>query len=180
MCEPRTCRCKSWVWKRGRNQSSNCQHLLDHGESKGVSEKHLLLLHWLCKSFWLCGLQQTRKILKQIGVPDHLTFLLRYLYGGQEATVQIGYVTTQSVQLSHSIVSNSLQPYESQHARPHCPSQTPGVYSDSCQSSRWCFPAILYSVVPFASCPQSLPASGSFQMSQFFAWRISFRMDCNN
>ena len=64
----------------------------------------------------------------------------------------------------------TLQPHESQHARPPCPSSTPGVYSSSCPSSRWCHPAISSSVVPFSSCPQSLPASGSFPMSQLFAW----------
>ena len=72
-------------------------------------------------------------------------------------------------QLSHSVVSDSLRPHESQHARPPCPSPTPGVYSNSCPSSRWCHPAISSSVVPF-SCPQSLPASGSFPVSQLFAW----------
>ena len=74
-----------------------------------------------------------------------------------------------SVQFSHSVVSNSLRPYGLQHARPPCPSQTPGVYSNSCPSSQWCHPAISPSVVPFSSCLQSFPASGSFQMSQLFA-----------
>ena len=74
-----------------------------------------------------------------------------------------------SVQFSRSVVSNSLRPHESQHARPPCPSPIPGVYSDSCPSIRWCHPAISSSVVPFSSCPQSLPASGSFPMSQLFA-----------
>ena len=68
-----------------------------------------------------------------------------------------------SVQFSHSVVSNSLQPHESQHARPPCPSPTPGVHSDSRPSSQWCHPAISSSVVPFSSCLQSLPASESFQ-----------------
>ena len=67
-------------------------------------------------------------------------------------------------------MSDSLRPHESQHARPPCPKQTPGVYSNSCPSSLWCHPAISSSVVPFSSCPQSLPASGSFPMSQLFAW----------
>ena len=67
-------------------------------------------------------------------------------------------------------MSDSLQPHESQHTRPPCPSQTPGIYSNLCPSSRWCHPTILSSVVPFSSCPQSLPASGSFPMSQLFAW----------
>ena len=67
-------------------------------------------------------------------------------------------------------MSNSLQPHESQHARPPCPSPTPVVHPNSCPSSRWCHQAISSSVVPFSSCPQSLPASGSFPMSQLFAW----------
>ena len=74
-----------------------------------------------------------------------------------------------SDQISHSVVSNSLQPHESQHARPPCPSPTPGVHSDSRPSSQWCHPAISSSVVPFSSCPQSLPASGSFPVSRLFA-----------
>ena len=67
-------------------------------------------------------------------------------------------------------MSNSLQPHESQHTRPPCPSPTPGVHSNSCPSSHWCHPAISSSVIPFSSCPQSLPASESFPMSQLFAW----------
>ena len=73
-------------------------------------------------------------------------------------------------QSSRSVVSDSLQPHESQHARPPCPSPTPGVHSDSCPSSQWWDPAISSSVIPFSSCPQSLPASESFSMSQLFAW----------
>ena len=65
-------------------------------------------------------------------------------------------------------MSNSLQPHESQHARPPCPSPTPRVYSNSCPSTRWCHPAISSSVIPFSSCLQSLPVSGSFPMSQLF------------
>ena len=75
-----------------------------------------------------------------------------------------------SDQISHSVVSNSLRPHESQHTRPPHPSPTPGVHSDSHPSSRWCHPDISSSVVPFSSCPQSLPASESFPMSQLFAW----------
>ena len=76
-----------------------------------------------------------------------------------------------SVQFSHSVVSDSLRPHELQHARPPCPSQIPRVYSNSCPSGRWCHPTISSSVVPFSSCPQSLPASGSFPVSQLFTWR---------
>ena len=90
-------------------------------------------------------------------------------------------------------MSNSLQPHESQHTRPPCPSPSPGVHSDSHPLSQWCHPAISSSVVPFSSCAQSLPASESFPMSQLFTWGgqstgvsalasflpmlISFRMD---
>jgi len=89
-------------------------------------------------------------------------------------------------------MSDSLRPHESQHARPPCPSPTPGVYPNSHPSSRWCHPAISSSVVPFSSCPKSFPSSGSFPMSQLFAWggqsigvsasasvfpMISFKMD---
>jgi len=73
-------------------------------------------------------------------------------------------------QISHSVVSDSLRPHELQHSRPPCPSPTPGVHWDSCPSSQWCHPAISSSVIPFSSCPQSLPASESFPMSQLFAW----------
>ena len=75
-----------------------------------------------------------------------------------------------SVQFSHSVLSDSLRPHESQHARPPYPSPTPGVHSNSRPSNQWCHPAISSSVVPFSSCPQSLPASESFPMSQLFAW----------
>ena len=75
-----------------------------------------------------------------------------------------------SVQFSHSVVSDSLRPHESQHTRPPCPSPTPRVHSNSCPSSQWCHPAISSSVVPFSSRPQSLSASESFPMSQLFAW----------
>ena len=75
-----------------------------------------------------------------------------------------------SVQFSRSVVSDSLRPHESQHARPPCPSPTPRVHSNSCPSIRWCHPAISSSVVPFSSFSQSFPASESFPMSQPFAW----------
>ena len=74
-----------------------------------------------------------------------------------------------SVQFSRSVTSDSLRPHESQHIRPPCPSPTPGVHSNSCPLSRWCHPAISSSVIPFSSCPQSLPASESFPMSQLLA-----------
>ena len=91
----------------------------------------------------------------------------------------------QSVQFSHSVVSDSLRPHESQHARPPCPSPTPGVYLNSYPSSQWCHPANSSSVVPFSSCPRSLPASGSFTMSQLPMrwpkyWSFSFSISPSN
>ena len=79
-------------------------------------------------------------------------------------------IANYSVQFSCSVVSDSLRPHGSQHARPPCSSPTPGVYPNSCPLSQWCHPAISSSVIPFSSCPQSLPASGSFPMSQLFTW----------
>ena len=73
-------------------------------------------------------------------------------------------------QFSLSVMSNSSWPYELQHTRPPCPSPTPGVHSNSGPSSQWCHRAMSSSVIPFSSCPQSLPASESFPMSQLFAW----------
>ena len=67
-------------------------------------------------------------------------------------------------------MSDSLRPHESQHTRPPCPSPTARVHSNSCASSQWCHPTISSSVIRFSSCPQSFPASGSFPMSQLFAW----------
>ena len=78
----------------------------------------------------------------------------------------IGHLT---VQFSHSVASDSLRPHGLQHARPPCSSPTPRAYSNSCPLSQWCHPTVSSSVVPFSSCLQSFPASGSFQMSQFFA-----------
>ena len=78
-------------------------------------------------------------------------------------------IQVHSVQFSRSIVVDSLWPHELQHARPPCPSPTPRVYPNPCPLNWWCYPNISSSTVPFSSCPQSFPASGSFQMSQLFA-----------
>ena len=90
-----------------------------------------------------------------------------------------------AVQFSRSIVSDSLQPHESQHARPPYPSPTPGVYSNSSPSSWWCHPAVSSSVVPFSSCPQSLPESGPFPESTLRMrwpkyWSFSFNINPSN
>ena len=107
---------------------------------------------WHCKSTWKFGIQTA-----QFG----LHFLLNLVYtsgGGPNILL-----------FSCSVVSDSLQPHGLQHARLPCPSPTPGICSNSCPLSRWCHPTISSSVLPFSSCLQPFPASGSFLMSQFFA-----------
>ena len=89
---------------------------------------------------------------------------------GQFWTLWDSQVALSSVQFCHSVMSDSLRPHESQHARPPWPSPTPGLHSDSCPLRQWCHPAISSSVVPFSSCFQSLPASESFPVSQLFTW----------
>ena len=93
-------------------------------------------------------------------------FCYKYIKSTTEFYILVLYPS----QFSRSVVSNSLRPHELQHTRPPCPSPTPRVHSNSHPSSRWCHPAISSSVVPFSSCPQSLQASESFLMSQFFTW----------
>ena len=91
--------------------------------------------------------------------------LLAILWNSTFSCIYLSFI---GIQFSHSVMSNSLRPHGLQHARPPCPSPTPGVYSNSCPSRRWCHPAISSSVVPFSSRLQSFPASGSFLVSQFF------------
>ena len=97
-----------------------------------------------------------------------LNFLLTFVYG--DYCHRDFSLKKWSNVFSHSVMSDSWRPHESKHARPPCPSPTPEDYSNSCPSNRWCHPAITSSIVLFSSCPQSLPASGSFPMSQLFTW----------
>ena len=90
------------------------------------------------------------------------------LFQSLNATLRYYSVQFSSVQFNCSVVSDSLRPHELQHARPPCPSPTPGVHPNPCPLSRWCHSTISPSVIPFSSCPQSFPASGSFPMSQLF------------
>ena len=94
-------------------------------------------------------------------------FAIHQLFGPEQVTWPLG--TFSAVQFSHSVVSDSLRPHGLQHARPPCPSPTPGVHPNPCPLSRWCHPTISSSVIPFSFCPQFFPASGSFQMSQLLA-----------
>ena len=104
------------------------------------------------------------------GSSVHGIFQARVLEWGAVAWLSNFIPWFSSVQFSCSVVSNSLQLHELQHARPPCPSPTTRVHSDSRTLSQWCHPAISSSVVPFFSCPESLLASESFPMSQLFAW----------
>ena len=101
---------------------------------------------------------------------DYSDFHLLHWFLAFGINIQCLLISPSSVQFSHSIMSDSLRPHELQNNRPPCPSPTPRVHSNSRPLSRWCHPAIPSSVVPFSSCPQSLPASESFPMSQFLAW----------
>ena len=98
----------------------------------------------------------------------HFPNFLKYIFYSYYIYLIFLYNVYVSVQFSHSVLSDSFRPHELQHARLPCPSPTPGVHANSCPLSRWCHPAISSSVVPFSSCPQSLPASESFSMSQLF------------
>ena len=109
-------------------------------------------------------LREGYNLLNVHGMP-HIVWKVSIYY-----LIEILITAFSSAQFSHSVVSDSLRPHKLQHARPPCPSPTPWVHWDSHPSSQWCHPAISSSVVPFSSCPQSLPASGSFPMSQLFAW----------
>jgi len=113
-----------------------------------------------------CSIEIKRRLLLGRKVMTNLESILKR----REITLSTKVHLVSSVQFSRSVTSESLWSHESQHSRPPCPSSTPGVYSNSCPSSQWCHPAISSSVVLFSSCPQSLPVSGSFPMSQLFAW----------
>ena len=89
--------------KRQRNQRSNCQHPLDHQKSKRIPEKHLFLIYWLAKAFDSVDHNKLWKILKEMGIPDYLTCLLRNLYAGQEATVRTGHGTTDWFQIGKGV-----------------------------------------------------------------------------
>ena len=190
----RTSRCSTWFrkGKETREQIANIHWNID--KAREFQENICFCIIYHLKAFDSVDHNKLWKILQEMGIPDHLTCPLRNLYASQEATVRMGHETTDwfkigkrvcqdcilslayltsiqsSVQFSHSVMSDSLWPHEPQHTRPPCPSPTPGVQPDPCPLSRWCHPTISTSVIPFSSCPQSFPTSGSFQMSQLFTW----------
>ena len=117
-----------------------------------------------------CVWQSFFSILWTLSIGVHREGLISQVHSSQLHQYQFSSLQFSSVQFSCPVVSNSLRPHESQHSGPPCPSPTPGVHSDSRPSSQWCQSAMLFSVVPFSSYPQSLLASKYFPMSQLFAW----------
>ena len=91
------------ILQRQKNQRSNCQHSLDHQKSKSVPEKNICLFYWLCQRLWLCGSQQTVKIIHEIEMPDQLTCFLRNMYAGHEAIVRTGHGTTDWFQIGKGV-----------------------------------------------------------------------------
>ena len=138
-----------------------------HGLGSGPN---LYLPPFLLLTFSLCS--STMSSFQCFGLQSFLPlgFHVHCSYNLDWSHPILSWWTPGSFQFSGSVVSDSLRPHESKHARPPCPPPTPGVHSNSRPSSWWCHPAISSSVVPFSSCPQSLPASESFPMSQLFAW----------
>ena len=128
-----------------------------------VRRKRIFLRDWISVFCFQVSWYHSSQVILTILGDSILLFNKREIGGGNRRGIS-------SVQFSRSVVSDSLRPHESQHARPPCPSPTPGVHPDSRPSSQWCHPAISSSVVPFSSCPQSLPASESFPVSQLFTW----------
>ena len=107
--QTKTFRCLSWLQKRKRNQRSNCQHLLDHRESKGNSQKNIYLCFInYAKTFDCVDHNKLWKILKEIGIPEHLNCLLKNLYTGQEATVRIGHRTMDWFQIGKEICQGCI------------------------------------------------------------------------
>ena len=150
-----SCASKVYVLKLGKSLWLVCIHC-----APKVNVLELL------KSLWLfCSISMSSSGpqwgMSRVAFRDQVEFFF---------LARLSIIQFSSVQFSRSVLSNSLQPHELQHARPPCPSPTPGAYPNSCPLSQWCHPAISSSVSPFSSCPQSLPALGSFPMSQLFSW----------
>ena len=133
--------------------------------SRGIFLTQGSNLHLLCVLFR----QEDSLSLVLSGKPIKDAYICIYSISHETMWLVCLYIFS-SVQFSRSVVSHSLRPHEPQHAKPPCPSPTPGVHPNPCPSSWWCHPTISSSVIPFSTCPQSFPASGSFPISQLFAW----------
>ena len=147
--------------------------ILDLCSFQKIEEKRDLVVRWLKFEFPMQGakvwslVQETRSFIYAKQPRIHIKKRERK----KEKLLSSNFLWNWgSFWFSHSVVADSLWPHELQHARPPCPSPTPGVHPNSCPLSQWCHQAISSSIVPFSSCPQSLTASESFPMSQLFAW----------
>ena len=137
---------------------------------QGINLKKTIIWKDTYTSMFIAALFIIAKTWRQPTYPSREKWIKMWYTHTHTHTHTIEYsVQFSSVQFSHSVMSNSFWPHESQHARPPCPSLSPGVHPNSRPLSQWCHPAISSSVVPFSSCPQSLPASESFPMSQLLA-----------
>ena len=132
---------------------------------------------WVTNTHWSCVYDGTHTQVLWCGVPPSASSVSKNIAYGADSLLNkvlalynllMWNLGVSVSQFSRSVMSDFLQPHDSQYTRPPCPSLTPRVYSNSCPSTRWCHPAISSSVVPFSSCPQSLPASGTFPVSQLF------------
>ena len=147
-----SCGCWFWKWKCESESHSVMSDSATPWTNTVRGVLQARILEWVAFPFWV-GIFPTQ------GLNPSLLHCRRIFYQ----------LSHSSVQFSRSVVSDSLRPHEPQHARPPCPSPTLRVHPNSCPLSRWCHPTISSSLVPFSSCPQSFPASGSFQMCQLFA-----------
>ena len=146
-----------WSWQT--RSSNNTRDDSTHGHHQMVNTKIRLIIFFAAQDGEALYSQQKQD--QELTCSDHELLIAKC----RLKLKKVGKTTRpfSSVQFSRSVLSNSLPPHESQHARPPCPSPTPKGHPNSCPLSRWCHPAISPSVVPFASCPQFLPASKLFQ-----------------
>ena len=156
---------RAWIWGGSEIMTDDCTH----GHHQIFNIKTRLIMFFADKD-WEAQYSQQKQDLKLIVVHIMSSLLQKFRLKLKKVRKTTRSFHFTSVQFSRSVVSDSLRPHESQHARPPCPSPTSGVHPNSCPLSQWCHPAISSSVIPFSSCPQSLTASGSFPMSQLFAW----------
>ena len=136
--------------------------LQHHSSEASILRRSAFFITQLSHPYTTTG--KTIALTRQIFVDKVISLLFNML-----SRLVITFLPRSSVQFSRSVMSDSLWPHEPQHARPPCPSPTPGVHPNPCPLSQWCHPTISSSVGPFSSCPQSFLASGSFQMSQLFS-----------
>ena len=130
-----------------------------------VKNKNIFFLKNTKSSIWMYAINIPQKVSSSAKYLSSVIRKKKFTWPSMANSSKSDIPQFSSVHFSRSVVSDSLRPHESQHTRPPCPSPTPGVHPNSCPSSQWCHPAISSLVVPFSSCPQSLPTSKSFPMS---------------